>query len=334
MKSAKIAPAVAALRDAVTAAGTILVLQPDNPDSDSLGCALALEEILGDLGKQVVMYSYKEPDVYLHGFEGWDRVTQKLPRAFDLTILVDVGAPGLIKSVLAHHAGELAAKPVFVIDHHVGRGEFGFATTDIVEPAAAAAEIITQICLDLDWPINDRAAVKLAAALLADSLGLTTPDTTARTVEMLAELVRRGADLFQLNKSRREATALTPQLLRLKGKLLESVVYHEENQIAVAVIEPDTIQQFHDQYDPTALIMNDMQWVKGVELVAVFKNYGGKLNVRLRSATGLAGPIAELLGGGGHSGAAAYRCASPIVSQEIKLLIDTFNEYKANHETL
>jgi nanoRNase/pAp phosphatase (c-di-AMP/oligoRNAs hydrolase) len=322
------------LRDAVAGAGTILILQPDNPDSDSLGSALALEEILGDLGKQVVMYSYKEPDSYLHSFEGWDRVVQKLPRAFGLTILVDAGTPALIKSMLAHHAGELTAKPVYIIDHHLGRGEFGFTTTDIIQPAAASAEIITQICLDLDWPINPRAAAKLAAALLADSLGLTTPDTTARTVEMLAELVRRGANLFQLHKSRREASALTPQLLRLKGKLLESVVYHADDQVAVAVIEPDTILQFQDLYDPGALIMNDMQWVKGVELVAIFKNYGGKINVRLRSATGVAGPIAEQLGGGGHSGAAAYRCASPIVTHEINSLIDAFKKYKASHETL
>jgi nanoRNase/pAp phosphatase (c-di-AMP/oligoRNAs hydrolase) len=88
----------APLAAAVEAAGTILILQPDSPDGDSLGSALGLEEIFGDLGKKVVMYSYKEPETYLHGLEGWDRVSQDLPKSFDLTILVDTGSPSLIKS--------------------------------------------------------------------------------------------------------------------------------------------------------------------------------------------------------------------------------------------
>ncbi|QQR51925.1 hypothetical protein IPG36_04930 [bacterium] len=40
------------LQKFIDAAGTILILQPDSPDGDSLGTALGLEEILGDLGKK------------------------------------------------------------------------------------------------------------------------------------------------------------------------------------------------------------------------------------------------------------------------------------------
>ncbi len=34
----------------------IVVIQAENPDGDSLGSSLALEEILGDLGKEVSLY--------------------------------------------------------------------------------------------------------------------------------------------------------------------------------------------------------------------------------------------------------------------------------------
>lgn len=40
----------------VAKAERIIVLQADNPDADSLGSALALESILGDLGKEVTLY--------------------------------------------------------------------------------------------------------------------------------------------------------------------------------------------------------------------------------------------------------------------------------------
>lgn len=319
---------IKALHQAVAQAKTILLLQPDSPDGDSLGSALGLEEILGDLGKQVVMFSYKEPEPYLRLLEGWDRVSQTFPKAFDLTILVDTGAPALIKSTLEHYFAGLTSKPVIVLDHHISRQPFGFAATEIVEEAVATSEFLTQIALDLKWPINPQAARKLAFALLSDSLNLTTSGTTPHSVEMLAELTRAGANLHELYKAKREASALTPELLHLKGKLLQSVEFHVDGTLAIAEINPDTVARYKDITEPYTLILNEMQWAKGVELVAVFKNYGTKINVPLRSTTEVAATIAGKFGGGGHPNAAAYRCASINLTHEKELLIKTFTEFK------
>jgi nanoRNase/pAp phosphatase (c-di-AMP/oligoRNAs hydrolase) len=70
-----------------------------------------------------------------------------------------------------------------------------------------------------------------------------------------------------------------------------------------------------------------MQWTKGVELVAVFKNYGTKINVPLRSTTGIANIIAERFDGGGHPNAAAYRCKGTEIRTEIDLLVKTCHDY-------
>lgn len=314
-------------------AHAILILQPDSPDGDSLGSALGLEEMLGDLGKTVHLYSYKEPEPYLRHLEGWDRVSQDLPKTFDLTILVDTGSPALIKAALEHHGPALISKPFVIIDHHVSRQPFGFKTTEIVEEAVATAELLTRIALKLKWPINKPAAYKLASALLADSLGLTTSGTTAASVAALAELAQRGANLYELAKARRESTAVTPDLLHLKGRLLESVKFLAEGRLAVAEITPDMVAKYKDIAEPYTLILSDMQWTRGVELVAVFKNYGTKINVPLRSTTGAAGPVAESLGGGGHPNAAAYKCKTTNVAEEITLLEKTFTERRAEiHE--
>jgi bifunctional oligoribonuclease and PAP phosphatase NrnA len=322
---------VKALSQTVNDAKSILILQPDSPDGDSLGSALGLEEILGDLGKTVHMYSYKNPEPYLQWLEGWDRVTDTMPKQFDLVILVDTGSPALIKSALEHHFAALTAKPFFVIDHHTSRQPFGFVVTEIVEEAVAAAELITRIAKQLDWPINEWAAGKLASAILADSLGLTTSGTTPASIEAILELTRRGANLHDLYRLKREATAISSDLLHLKGKLLESVEFYLDGRLAVAEINPDTVARYKDIAEPYTLILNDMQWTKGVELVAVFKNYGAKINVPLRSTTGAAGPVAELLGGGGHPNAAAFRCKSPHVRTEIDLLVKTYQDYLNEH---
>jgi nanoRNase/pAp phosphatase (c-di-AMP/oligoRNAs hydrolase) len=68
-----------------------------------------------------------------------------------------------------------------------------------------------------------------------------------------------------------------------------------------------------------------------VELAAVFKNYGTKINVPLRSKVGLAAPIAELFDGGGHPNASANRCKSTNVRAEMKQLIQTFEDYTGKH---
>jgi bifunctional oligoribonuclease and PAP phosphatase NrnA len=316
------------LNHLIKAAHTILLLQPDSPDGDSIGSALGLEEILGDLGKEVVMFSYREPEPYLRTLEGWDRVSQNFPKAFDLTILVDTGAPALIKSALEHHFTPLTAKSFLIIDHHVSRQPFGFEVTEYVAEAVAAAEYITQIALDLNWPINPAAAAKLASAILSDSLGLTTSGTTAHSVQMLAELTARGANLHELYKAKKEASALSQDLLHLKGKLLQSVEFHCDGALAIAEISPDMVAKYKDIAEPYTLILNEMQWTKGVELVAVFKNYGTKINVPLRSTVEAAAPIADIFGGGGHPNAAAYRTKSLNIREEIKLLVKTFTDYK------
>ncbi|QQR51923.1 hypothetical protein IPG36_04920 [bacterium] len=92
----------------------------------------------------------------------------------------------------------------------------------------------------------------------------------------MAELTKRGANLCELHKSKREATAILPELLHLKGKLLQSVEFHVDGRLAIAEINPDTVARYKDISEPYTLILNEMQWTKGVELVAVFKIMAAK----------------------------------------------------------
>ncbi len=316
------------LKELVDGSTTILVLQPDSPDGDSMWTALGLEEILSDLGKQVVMYSYKEAEPYLRVYEGWDRVGQDFPRAFDFTILVDTGSPSLIKSTLEHHQAKLLTKPVVIIDHHASRQPFGFDTIDIVFEAVATAEQVTAIALEAGWDINEPAAYKLTAAILSDSLNLTTSGTTSQTVQMVAELTKRGANLGEINRIRRESSALTSEQVHLKGQLLSSVEYLCNGRLAVAQIPPLVVAGNTEKFEPYNMIISEMQWTQDVELVAVFKDYGTKINVPMRSVYGLAGPMAEKMGGGGHPNAGAYRCDTVDYEAEKLKLVEAFLAYK------
>lgn len=306
-------------------AQTILILQPDNPDGDSMGSALGLEEILGDLGKTPLMYSYKPSETYLRLNEGWDRVSQTFPKAFDLTILVDTASPTLLTNTLEKYGAELSKRPAIVIDHHNSRSEMGFITHEIIDAqAASTGEQIVQLAEALAWPINEQAATKLASAIISDSLNLTVAMTSYGTVAALASCVKAGANLGDMNTRKREANALTAHNLTLKARLLSNVEYAFDGRLAIGTIDAETMKENKDDHDPCDLIIWDMQWVKGVEVAAVFKHYGTKIKCSMRAKRPIAGKLAEQFEGGGHDRAAAFRAEGTDMDEAVKKFKEVF----------
>src|SRR5581483_6169041 len=85
-------PEAAKIKAAIEAASHIAIVQADNPDADSLASALALEEILGEMGKQVTLYCGVDTPSYLNYLSGSSRVTNDLPKQFDLSIILDTSS--------------------------------------------------------------------------------------------------------------------------------------------------------------------------------------------------------------------------------------------------
>jgi phosphoesterase RecJ-like protein len=313
------------IKKLVDEAQTILILQPDNPDGDSMGSALGLEEILGDLGKTPFMFSYKPSETYLRLNEGWDRVSQTFPKAFDLTILVDTASPTLLINTLEKHGAELSKRPAIVIDHHNSRSEMGFITHELIQPTSASTgEQIVQLAEANEWPINQQAATKLAAAIISDSLNLTVAMTSYETVAALASCVKAGANLSEMNTKKREANALTVEEITLKANLLSKVEYLFDGRLALAAIDAETMTKYKDAHDPCDLIIWDMQWVKGVEVAAVFKHYGTKIKCSMRAKRPIAAKLAEQFDGGGHDRAAAFRAEGTDMEQAVAQFKEVF----------
>ena len=60
--------------ETINDAQKIVIIQAENPDGDSLGSSLALEELLTDAGKDVKLYCAIDIPKYMHYIKGWDRV--------------------------------------------------------------------------------------------------------------------------------------------------------------------------------------------------------------------------------------------------------------------
>ncbi len=293
----------------------IVVIQAENPDGDSLGSSLALEEILGDLGKEVVMYCPVNIPTYLGYALGWDRVVDEFPRDFDLSIIVDTASATLLeKAIVPENLAQIRQHPSIVIDHHVTEGTVPFDHVAITDSKrVATGELIYAFAKDNGWKVNAQAADHLTVSIMADSLGLITENTTSESIRTVAELVDHGASLSAIDNRRREFMKKSPEILAYKGRLLERVEYHLDGALSLVHIPWEEIAEYSHQYNPSMLVIDEMRLVTKVRLAIAIKTYpDGKITgkIRCNSGTKVAEQIAGYFGGGGHAYVAGFRTYS------------------------
>lgn len=297
----------------VGAAKRVLVVQADNPDADSLGSALALEHILGDLGKDVYLYCGVDVPTYLRYLSGWDRVLGELPSSFDLSIIVDASTYTLFDQIeKAGQWGVLKSKPNIVLDHHATvEKPLDFAAVSIIDPSVASTgEVIFHLSHDAGWNVTAEAAEHLMTSILGDTQGLMNDLTKASTYRVMADLTDLGANRTKLEELRREYGKMPEVIFSYKGRLIERTEFASDGRIAHVTIPQDEINEYSPLYNPGPLVQFDMLQVRGVRVCIVFKTYDdGHVTAAVRANNGnpVAGKLAEHLGGGGHDYASGFK---------------------------
>lgn len=320
----------------ITQAKKIIVIQAENPDGDSLGSSLALEEILGDLGKEVILYCPVETPKYLRYIQGWDRVVSDFDSSADLAIIVDTSADILISKVLEtpgvrHY---LESHPVLVIDHHTTGSTLSFEHTMLSADVVASSQVIYGLAAANGWKINQQAAENMLVAIMSDSLGLTTQNVTHDTFYIVGKLHELGARNHIIEERRREFMKKSPEILKYKGELIERIEYLLDGKLALVHIPWEEIQQYSDQYNPSVLVLDEMRLVEGVEIGVAIKTYpDGKVTGKLRGNLPIAEMVAGYFGGGGHKYAAGFRVYEEydkIVTELVTATDKAIKEYEAS----
>jgi bifunctional oligoribonuclease and PAP phosphatase NrnA len=294
----------------IGSANKIIIIQAENPDGDSLGASLALEEILGDLGKQVILYCPIEIPKYMRYISGWDRVVMDFDYSCELAIVVDTTAEVLIGKTLETPGVRkfLVTHPVLVIDHHSSGSDLSFEHILLSSEVVATGVIIYQLAIHAGWKINQRAAQNLLIAIMSDSLGLTVQTVSSETYHIAGNLTELGANNYEIEQARRQFMKKSPEILKYKGELLERIEYYLDGKLAYVHIPWEDIKEYSDQYNPSVLVLDEMRLVENVDVAVAIKTYpDGKLTGKLRSNLPVSSDIAGFFGGGGHEYAAGFR---------------------------
>lgn len=288
----------------------IIIVQAENPDGDSLGSSLALEEVLGDMGKTVQLHCPIELPKYLQYINGWDRVTADFATDADLVIIVDTTAEVLLSKTFeipgVRHFFD--THNVLVIDHHVSESTLTFDNTLLSYTGVSTSEVIYQLCAEAGWSINAQAAENMLIALMSDSRGLTTQSSTADSFFVAGKLTELGASNAVIEERRREFMKKAPEILEYKGALIQRIEYFLGGKLALIHIPFEDIQAYSDKYNPSVLVLDEMRLVENVEVAIAIKTYpDGKLTGKLLTNAPVAADIAGYFGGGGHPYAAGFR---------------------------
>lgn len=323
--------------ETINDAQKIVIIQAENPDGDSLGSSLALEELLTEAGKDVTLYCAIDIPKYMHYIKGWDRVEKDWPIDRDVAIIVDTQAEALIQQALATPGVRhfLETHPVIILDHHETAGDLPFDTITVVDPSAVAtSELLYRLAQTAGWNITPDAAESMFISIQADSLGLTTPSTTAHSYQVAADLVTLGANPADIENRRREYMKKPADILKYKGELIERIEYLLDGKLAIVHIPWDDIQTYSDRYNPSVLVLEEMRMVEGVEVAVAIKTYpDGKLTGKIRVNAPIADKVAGYFGGGGHAYAAGFKVFEnydTIISELVTATDKVLTDYDAS----
>ena len=307
-------------------AETIAVCSHISPDGDTLGSAAAMQIALEKLGKKVSLFcDGKVPD-QLSFLPGIGRMREPLDDdgPFDLMLSVDVSdIKRLGKCINLISRSRHTAQ----IDHHPTNPLF--MEINSVDGEAPAACILIREQLETLGIKPDRdIAICLYTGISTDTGNFAFHSTNAACFRIMSELMEIGLPLAELNRILFRDRAKAQVLLI--GKALESLRYHENDQIAVMKLtkkEFDACGALPEHAD--TLVNFGLDTVGTRMALMARESTDGTIKLSLRAKEpDVISDIAQLFGGGGHPQAAGITMQGTLddaVSKVLEAMIRKLN---------
>jgi phosphoesterase RecJ-like protein len=314
MRNASFAEIAATLR----AHQRIAVLSHLRPDGDAFGSQLALGISLQQLGKDVAVWN---EDGLLEKYSFMPRgnlLTRPPvgPEDFDVGVALDTA----VQNRLGLAGEAVRAKTWINIDHHATNPRYG--DLNYIDPVApATGQILFELIASQQLPIDREIAENLFIAISTDTGSFQYPNTTARTFEIGAELVKCGVDVGRVSQLLYESfPRRRTELLR---ELLGTMRFDAGGKIASFSLTLQTAQQLGVKPEDNEGLIDHLRAIEGVVVAVFFEELAdGKVRVSMRSKSEAAdvSAICQRFGGGGHKLAAGARVRGSLAEVEERVL--------------
>jgi bifunctional oligoribonuclease and PAP phosphatase NrnA len=262
-------------------------------DGDAIGASAALLHLLRALGASAVFCHAEEVPGYLR----WllpEEIFTELPEGYDL-LVVDTSRPDRAGVPVPDSGARLN------LDHHEDNPLY--AEYNLVNPrAAASAEIVADLYIELGVPLEKEAAEAIYAGIRTDTGDFRFRNISPRAHELVADLLRAGVVPAEVHERINRRGSL--EQLRIVGLSLANAERYGEVLIST-VDNADYARTGAGELDSKEAI-DQLRSVAGIDVVAHLREVPEGTKGSLRSERFDVGEIARLFGGGGHKLAAGY----------------------------
>ena len=315
MSAAKFEQIGQALREGVRFA----VLGHVRPDGDALGSQLALGLSLKQLGKDVRIWN-EEGMLEKYSFLPNANLLTKPPAEpedVDVAIALDTA----IQNRLGNSLPAVRSAKVWInIDHHPSNP--GYGDLVYIDPKSpATGQILFDLIKSEKLPIDAAIAENLYVAVSTDTGSFQYPNTTARTLEIAAELVRAGVDVGRVSQLTYEN--YPRRRVELLRDLLGTMRFDANDRVASFSLSLATAKKLGVLPEDNEGLIDHLRAIRGVIVAVFFEELAdGKVRVSMRSKNEKVNvcAICEKFGGGGHVLAAGARVRGSLAEVERKIL--------------
>ena len=295
------------------------VLSHVRPDGDALGSTLALALSLKGLGKEVRAWNEEGMLEKYNFLAQAELLTQppSEPENFDVVVALDTAVQnrlGTTTSAVRH------AKLWINIDHHPSNPRYGDLV--YIDPTApATGQILFEFLTNQNFPITPEIAENLYAAISTDTGSFQYPNTTVRTFEIAAELVRCGVEVGRISQLLYEN--FPRRRIELLRELLGTMQFGCDRKLAWFSLSKAAALALGVIPEDNEGLIDNLRAIRGVIAAIFFEELpDGKVRVSMRSKNQAVDvcAICTQFGGGGHVLAAGARVRGTLAEVEKKIV--------------
>jgi len=295
------------------------VLSHVRPDGDALGSQLALGLSLKKLDKEVQIWN---EDGMLEKYSFLPQAELLIkppgePEDVDVIVALDTAIQNRLGTTLQ---AVRSSKLCINIDHHPSNPGYG-DLVHIDPKAPATGQILFELIKSQKLPIDSAIAENLYVAISTDTGSFQYPNTTARTFEIAAELVRAGVDIGRVSQLIYEN--YPRRRVELLRDLLGTMRFEANDRVASFSLSLGMAGKLGILPEDNEGLIDHLRAIRGVVVAVFFEELpDGKVRVSMRSKSEKVNvcAICEKFGGGGHVLAAGARVRGSLAEVEKRIL--------------
>jgi len=295
------------------------VLSHVRPDGDALGSQLALGLSLKKLDKELHIWN---EDGMLEKYSFLPQAELLIkppgePEDVDVIVALDTAIQNRLGTTLQ---AVKSSKLCINIDHHPSNPGYG-DLVHIDPKAPATGQILFELIKSQKLPIDSAIAENLYVAISTDTGSFQYPNTTARTFEIAAELVRAGVDIGRVSQLIYEN--YPRRRVELLRDLLGTMRFEANDRVASFSLSLGMAGKLGILPEDNEGLIDHLRAIRGVVVAVFFEELpDGKVRVSMRSKSEKVNvcAICEKFGGGGHVLAAGARVRGSLAEVEKRIL--------------